>query len=770
MADENGTGIPAERTERILRETEANYRALVETTDTGYVILDAEGRVLDANREYLRLTGRSRLDEVIGARVTDWTADHDLARNAEEVRKCLERGIVRGLEVDYVDPKGAITPVEINATVVKTSEGVRILTLCKDITPRRDVERSLRNIENLFQLFLEYSPVYFFFKDAELRPILLSRNFEQMLGKPLDQILGRTMEELFPPDLAQSMIEDDRRIIQDDALVRVDEAMGGKYFSTIKFPVKQEGRPTFLAGLTIDITDQKKAEEALRQSEKTFRSLFDSMIEGVAIHEMVYDCEGRPIDYRILDANPAYERHTGLSASQSKGRLASELFGGEGSPFLDEYSTVAAGGPPRAFDVYFAPLERHFHIGVFSHQSGGFVTLFEDITERKRNEEERRRLETEFQHMQQLDSLGSLAGGVAHDVNNVLQAIQGMAAVLKVKCAEDPTVASGLDLILSACSRGGDLVKNLTDFARKGLQEPILLDLNQIVRSEVDLLRHTTLRRIELQMELAGALPQVCGDSSAIGNALMNICINAIDAMPDRGVLRFRTRALDGDRVELMVEDSGQGMPPDILAHVTEPFYTTKPRGKGTGLGLSGVYGTMKAHRGTMEIQSEVGKGTRVFLRFPAPESGMSQDAALRPADSSAAVAERMLRLQLIDDDELIRETFPEYMELLGHQVLATAEDGSVGIRQIEEGLEVDVVILDHNMPGLSGIDTLAHLRSLRPDLPIVFCSGHLEDSAITRLKGCSRVWILMKPYGLKDIQAILGEVAVTLPGFLTQS
>ena len=177
---------------------------------------------------------------------------------------------------------------------------------------------------------LEYSPIYFFFKDAELRPILLSRNFEQMVGKPMDQILGRTMEELFPPELAKSMIEDDRRILQEGALVRVDEALGGKHFTTIKFPVKQEGRPTFLAGLTIDVTDQKNAEEALRRSEAKFRSLFDSMIEGVAIHEVIYDSEGKSIDYRILDVNPAYETHTGLKADHSKGRLASEIYGGEG--------------------------------------------------------------------------------------------------------------------------------------------------------------------------------------------------------------------------------------------------------------------------------------------------------------------------------------------------------------------------------------------------------------------------------------------------------
>lgn len=289
------------------QDIEEKYRALVETTDTGYVILDGQGRVLDANLAYVRLTGRKVLGDILGRPVTEWTAPHDQPRNIEEVRKCLETGRVRNLEIDYVSPEGAVTPIEISATVVCTSEGLRILTLCRDITERRRTEAALREVESLFQAFLEHSPVYVFFKDAELRPIRLSRNFEEMLGRPLDQVLGRTMDELFPPELAAGMIADDRRIIEQGERVSIDEDLGDRSYTTIKFPVTLEGKPPCLAGFTIDITDRRRAMEALLRSEARFRAIFEQASVGMV--EVA-------TDGRFLTANQAFQDFLGYSGAE----------------------------------------------------------------------------------------------------------------------------------------------------------------------------------------------------------------------------------------------------------------------------------------------------------------------------------------------------------------------------------------------------------------------------------------------------------------------
>ena len=386
---------------------------------------------------------------------------------------------------------------------------------------------------------------------------------------------------------------------------------------------------------------------------------------------------------------------------------------------------------------------------------GPAVLVFaQDLTDQRRAAEDRVKLETEFQHAQKLESLGSLAGGIAHDMNNVLAAVMGMSSLLQMKHAGDAPLLKSLITIEHAATRGRDLVKGLTDFARKGLQEPQVLDLNELVRKEVDLLVRTSRQRFTFDIQLEGGLPAIMGEPSTLGSAFMNLCVNAFDAMPRGGSLTIKTHG-EGRQVTLLVADTGEGIPADILPRVTDPFFTTKAVGRGTGLGLAMVYGAMKAHGGSLDIQSEVGKGTRISLRFPA----VNTEAMVSPLDpSTEASPERPLRILLVDDDELIRSTLPPMLEQLGHRV-EVASGGLEAIRRLSAGLEADLVILDHNMPGLSGADTLPRILQVRPDIQILIATGFQDTELKILLSGFPSVLTLQKPFSLNELKRILRDV-----------
>jgi CheY-like chemotaxis protein/anti-sigma regulatory factor (Ser/Thr protein kinase) len=277
------------------------------------------------------------------------------------------------------------------------------------------------------------------------------------------------------------------------------------------------------------------------------------------------------------------------------------------------------------------------------------------------------------------------------------------------------------------------------------------MDLNELVRKELDLLVRTSRQRFTFDVALQEALPPIMGEQSTLASAFMNLCVNAFDAMPRGGTLTIRTR-LDGGQVCLLVADTGEGIPADILPQVTDPFFTTKPTGRGTGLGLAMVYGTVKAHEGSLDIQSEVGQGTRITLRVPAmqPEDTVAETVPAPHPDPEAT-----LRILLVDDDEVIRSSVPAMLEQLGHRV-ETASSGLEAIRRLDAGLEVDLVILDHNMPGMSGADTLPRLFQVRPGIRILIATGFQDKELKALLADFPSVITLLKPFTLAELRQVL--------------
>lgn len=375
------------------------------------------------------------------------------------------------------------------------------------------------------------------------------------------------------------------------------------------------------------------------------------------------------------------------------------------------------------------------------------LVILYDLTDRKR-------LEGQLHQSQKMESLGLLAGGVAHDMNNVLGAILGLASVHTELQAPGSAVHAAFTTITQACNRGGSLIRSLLGFARQGLAEERDLDMNALVREEVRLLERTTLARVRLEMDLAPQLRPMRGDASALAHMLMNLCVNAVDAMPEQATLVFRTRNLEPDGIEVQVEDSGVGMSKEVLERALDPFFTTKEQGKGTGLGLAIAHATVMAHHGQMEIQSQPGQGTKVTVRFPA--SGTSLEAPLLEETPALEESHRAgLQVLLVDDDELIQSTLRTILEVLGHTV-ATAPCGEDALLLLEAGHDPDVVILDMNMPGLGGSGTLPRLRILRPALPVLLATGRPDQAALDLLQAYPQVTLLAKPFGMKALQMFL--------------
>jgi len=377
-----------------------------------------------------------------------------------------------------------------------------------------------------------------------------------------------------------------------------------------------------------------------------------------------------------------------------------------------------------------------------------------DLTDRKRAEGEKAELQEQLQQTYKMESLGRLAGGIAHDMNNVLGAIFAVTRVLQARFSAEQDMEGNLAILEQAAQRGRDLVKGLVGFARKERLAIVTVDVNDLVRRETALLERTLLQKYQLVVDLEEPLPALRGEAGTLGSALMNLCVNAVDAMPDGGTLGIRTRLLEDGAVQLAVEDTGQGMPPEVAKRALEPFFTTKPAGKGTGLGLAMVFNTVRAHGGALAIHSEEGRGTRVVLTFPT----LAADPADLEAEGPAPQAASALRILLVDDDELIRSTVPLMLGLLGHQVDA-AEGGRQALDHLAEHPLPDLVLLDLNMPDMTGTETLRHLRARYPDLAVLMATGFAEADVEALAGADPNTMVISKPFSFDEIQRKFGEL-----------
>lgn len=602
--------------------------------------------------------------------------------------------------------------------------------------------------EGDFQALLETNLDGYLLVDAGGRLMGANEAYLHMSGYTLDELLSLKIHDL---DAIETSTETDKhsekiRAQGSDRFLSRHRRKDGS-----SFPVEVSTRfipnRNLSVGFIRDLTVIVETETALRESEAHHRELIEILGEGIAITNL---------QETVILANPVAESIFGTPAGHFVGRNLGEFLDASEWNRVTRQTLLRVEGQSSAYQLRIRRTDgllRTIQLTASprrdnSGQVIGSLAVFRDITEELK-------LEEALRLSQKMESLGNLAGGLAHDMNNVLGAILGLATTNLDLHPEGSRLHSTFQTITKACLRGRNMVKSLLDFTRKDMTGERSVSLNGLVQEEARLLERTIPANVAIQLDLDPQVGTILGDPDALSLVLMNLCVNAVDAMPEGGSLSLGTRSQPDGRVLLTVADTGSGMSPETLEHAVEPFYTTKPHGKGTGLGLSLAYSTVKAHHGDLTIQSRLGQGTTVEMRFK-PVHAQAEPAIREDGEATRPGAS--CHILLVDDDELIQSAVATQLEAMGHEATVTSS-GEQAMDLVNQGFRPDMVILDMNMPGWGGARTLPRLRAALPEVPILLSTGRADQRALDLARAIPGVTILAKPFGFRELQAALAAI-----------
>jgi PAS domain S-box-containing protein len=542
-----------------------------------------------------------------------------------------------------------------------------------------------------------------------------------------------------------------------------------------------------------DNTELERAETALADSEQRYRTLFESMDEGFCIIEFLDGPHGPLSDYVHIEANPAYAQHAGIP--NVVGQKLREMVPDEADGWAELYGGVLRSGVPIRFERELVATGRHLELAAFRIEPASrrqVAVLFQDITARKRAEAalqhlnetleiriaeaiaERKHAEEALRQSQKMEAVGQLTGGIAHDFNNLLTGIIGSLELLEVRLRQGRTseIHRYVGAAQGASKRAAALTHRLLAFSRRQTLDPKPTDVNRLVMDMEELIRRTVGPQITLEVVTAVGLWSALIDASQLESALLNLCINARDAMPEGGRITIETanKWLDdhaakerdlppGQYLSLCVTDTGSGMTPDVIARAFDPFFTTKPIGQGTGLGLSMVYGFVRQSGGQVRIYSEVGCGTTMCLYLPRHYGSSSEIPTITAPTASARAPTG--KTVLIDEPS-VRMLVTEVLEDLGYSPIE-ASDGPAGLRILESDATVDLLISDVGLPGgINGRQLADAARITRPELKVLFITGYAENAIIGSGHLAPGMRVLTKPFVVETlanrIQDMIGD------------
>ena len=767
--------------QQALEKSEARYRDLFENSPLGIFRTSLDGRALAVNQEMARIVGCASPEEAI-ADFSDLarTLYVDPSRRREFIATLLRQGAVNHFEYEGRKRSGERIWISMNARLNVTEsagggDGEQVIDgFAMDITERKLAEEALRASEEEHRTLIGMLPDIICHFDRQGRHLFVSENIGRYFDLQPETMLGRSFDELgFPADLCRLWHESIRDAFDSGRTAEmeyvIDTRLGKSIFNWRLMPQRdQGGHVRSVLTLARDVTAQ-------RQAERDYRLLFEEMLDGFALHEIIVDAAGAPVDYRFVAVNPAFERQTGLRGADLVGRTVLELMPQTEHQWIETYGRVALSGEPVSFENYSAVLGKHFKVTAFRPVDRHFACIVSDVTDRVIAELERQKLEGQLRQAQKLEAIGTLAGGIAHDFNNILGAILGYAEMAKEDCRPGSYAARDVDQVLAAGNRARELVKQILAFSRQAEIEHIPLQPSTIIREAIKLLRSSFPSTIRIVEEVDRDAGLILADPTQIHQVLMNLCTNAFHAMEERGgtlgvALRRRAMtaadlsevpdAVPGEYVQLVVSDTGPGIPPEIRDRIFDPYFTTKEQGKGTGLGLAIVHGITKNCSGFVLCRSVLGEGSEFIVHLP-----VHQQREVAPAAGVAARAPLTSggeRILFVDDEEMLVVMGRSMLERFGYKV--TAATGSrEALAVFREGPDqFDLVITDQTMPDMTGMELAGHFLKIRHDIPIILCTGYSNLVSEEKIRAAGIRALALKPLTKMELVDLIRTTLAT--------
>ena len=764
--------------EEALRESEAFIKAVLDNIPIGIAVNSVDPSVkfeyMNDNFPKCYRTSRAALADPNAF----WNAVYEDPEFREVMKNrvladCASGDSERMYWADVpITRKGAETS-HITARNTPVSNKQLMISTVWDVTERKRAEEALRQSEEKYRTTLRSTPDTVAISRVEDGRFLeLNDGFTRMFGYPREEAIGKTVTELglyhLPTDrdrLVEALSTQEEANELEFRYRRKDGTLfkGMQSARSIRF-----GDEDCLISVVKDISSLDKAQKALGESEGKYRSLFEQAGDYILMLEVKED-----VGLVIADANEAACEIHGYTREELVGTPISDIDRGLNNEQVRALLDRVMAGESLLFETKHLkkdgttfPIEVSSKFLDIGEGPPLIISIERDLTNRKRAEEEKKKLQTQLQQAQKIEAIGTLAGGIAHDFNNLLMAIQGRASIMLMNKASSHRDFRHLKGIEDNIESAADLTKQLLGFARGGKYEVKATDINELVKKQNRMFGRTK-KEISIRGKYEENLWSVEVDRGQIEQVLLNLYVNAWQAMPAGGDLYLGTEnvALDetdvkpfaiepGKYVKISVTDTGIGMNKVTREKIFEPFFTTKEMGKGTGLGLASAYGIIKNHGGFINVYSEKGHGTTFNIYLPASEKEILEEK--KPTGDLLRGSETVL---FVDDEDMIIEVAEELFEQLGYKVL-TARSGKEAIEIYEKNKKkIDIVLLDMIMPDMTGGDTYDKLKEISPDIKTLLASGYSINGQATEImdRGCNG--FIQKPFKMKELSRKLREI-----------